>query len=131
MSESKGDSPIVTALISAFAAIELLTSLWMVAAPGSFFENIGPFGPYNAHYLRDVAAFQAGIGLALLASIWLRALRPGAVCALLAASALHAVNHIADLNAVANSNADLIDAVLVTLTAIVAAWLLKATLESG
>lgn len=131
MTDARRSDPLVTALIAVFAAIELLTSLWMVAGPNSFFEQIAPFGNYNGHYLRDVAAFQAGIGLALLASIWVRALRPGAVCALLAATALHAVNHIADINAIEGSNADLVDAILVTLTALVAGWLLKAVLAVG
>lgn len=122
---------LVTALIAVFAFIELATSLWMVAAPTSFFNNIGPFGIYNGHYLRDVAAFQAGIGVALLSSIWMHALRPGAVCALLAASVLHGANHFADLNAANNgSHADVVDAIAISLSVLVAAWLFAATLRT-
>jgi hypothetical protein len=122
---------LITVLIAVFALIELVTSLWMLTAPSSFFAHIGPFGPYNGHYLRDVAAFQAGIGIALLASVWMRPLRPGAVCALLAASALHAINHFADINAAnGNSNADVADAIMITLSVLVLAWLFAASLRA-
>lgn len=131
MQRAMANAKLVTSLIAFFAVVELATSLWMLAAPHSFFEQIGPFGPYNGHYLRDVAAFQAGIGIALLTSIWVRALRPGAVFALLAASALHAINHFADIDAAnGNSNADIIDAISISLTVIVIAWLLAATLRA-
>lgn len=122
---------LVTVAIAAFAFLELATSLWMIAAPQSFFTHIGPFGPFNGHYLRDVAAFQAGIGLALLASVWVRPLRPGAVCALLAASALHGINHFVDINAAnGDSSADVIDAISITLSVFVIAWLFAATLRA-
>lgn len=100
----------------------------MIVAPTSFFDAVAPFGDYNGHYLRDVAAYQAGVGLALLASIWLRALRPGAVAALLGSTALHAINHIADRSAIAGSSADSVEALLVLMSALLAAWLLRATL---
>lgn len=118
------------ALIAVFAAVALGTSLWMVVAPRSFFANIGPFGVFNGHYLRDVAAFQAGIGAALLASIWLRELRSGAVAALLGATALHTFNHWVDVRAAhAGSNADVVDAVLLTCTTLLVAWLFASTLR--
>lgn len=126
----EGNESLVIALIAVFALIELATSLWMVAAPTSFFNNIGPFGGYNGHYLRDVAAFQAGIGVALLASIWVRALRPGAVCALLAASALHGINHFVDINAAnGQSHAGIVDAFAIASTVLIAGWLLVASLR--
>ncbi|MBI2691866.1 MAG: hypothetical protein HYX29_07985 [Solirubrobacterales bacterium] len=125
------DNPrLVTGVIALFALIELAMSLWMVAAPQSFFDQIGPFGEYNGHYLRDVAAFQAGIGAALLASIWITRLRAGAVCALLAASALHGINHFAGIDAAnGNSNAGVVDAIAITLSVLVIGWLLAATLR--
>lgn len=125
------ESRLVAPLIAVFGAIQIATAIWMLLAPRSFFDQIGPFGAYNVHYLRDVAAFQGGIGIALIASLRLRALRPGAVCALFGATALHAINHIVDISAVPGSNADLADALLVTLSSLVAGWLLWATSRAG
>lgn len=129
MSEDRDDA-VAVLMIAVFAAIQIGVSLWMVLAPRSFFENLGPFGVYNGHYLRDTAAFQGGIGLALAASIWFRALRPGAVAALLAAFVLHAINHFVDINAAnGDSHADVIDAISITLGALAIGWLLARVLR--
>lgn len=82
----------------------------MIAAPSSFFKHIDPFGADDGQYMRDVVAFQAGIGPLLLASIWVQALRPGAVCALLATTGLSAVNYFVDIDAAnGESNADVFE----------------------
>jgi hypothetical protein len=40
--------------------------LWALAAPESFFDVLGPFPPYNQHFVQDVGAFQIGLGAVLL-----------------------------------------------------------------
>jgi hypothetical protein len=45
----------------------LFTGIWALAAPSSFVRDVGPFLPYNRHFVHDTGAFQAGIGAALLA----------------------------------------------------------------
>jgi hypothetical protein len=40
--------------------------LWAMAAPESFFDVLGPFPPYNQHFVQDVGAFQIGLGAVLL-----------------------------------------------------------------
>ena len=54
-------------LFGALAAYHLALGLLMVVAPKVFFEQIGPFGVRNDHYIRDVATFYLafGAGLAL------------------------------------------------------------------
>lgn len=50
-------------------ALGLLTSAfgaWALVTPESFAAIIAPFAPYNAHYLRDLGAFQLGLGAGLL-----------------------------------------------------------------
>jgi predicted anti-sigma-YlaC factor YlaD len=118
--------------IAALGSSQILISIWMVAAPESFFEHVGPFGTYNSHYLGDVAAFQAGIGVALLASLRWPALQAGALAAMLAAVGLHLVNHIVDVgDAHTGSDAGVLDVITVGALFLVVAYVLQATLKEG
>lgn len=118
--------------IALLALTYLAPAAWIVLAPHGFFDQVGPFGAYNAHYLGDAAAFQGGIGAALAASLAWPALRPGALAAALGATALHALNHWIDVgNAHPGSHAGIADALSLTLAAIVTVLLLRASLRKG
>jgi hypothetical protein len=41
--------------IGLLAIVNLGGALWIVVAPHSFFDQLGPFGAYNRHYLGDAA----------------------------------------------------------------------------
>ena len=45
----------VPAGVAALAAYELAFGLWMLLAPRSFYDAVGPFGPYNRHYVLDTS----------------------------------------------------------------------------
>ena len=108
----------------------LVPALWIVIAPHSFFDHIGPFGSYNPHYLGDAAAFQAGIAVPLIAAAWIEPLRAGALAVGLAAVSFHAINHWIDVNnANGTSNADVTDAILLTLLALLTIAPLQAALR--
>jgi hypothetical protein len=72
--------------------------LWAMLHPSSFFGQIATFSPYNAHFLHDAGAFQIGLGLALILVMVL----PDAVLAVAlavgAASLLHVLSHVVDIN---------------------------------
>jgi predicted anti-sigma-YlaC factor YlaD len=109
---------------------QLVPALWIVIAPHSFFDHVGPFGPYNSHYLGDAASFQAGIGVALVAAARWEALRAGALAIALASVSFHAINHWIDVNdAHTGSNADVTDAILLTVLALVTIGPLQAALR--
>jgi len=111
------------------ALIYLVPAVWIVVAPHGFFHTIGPFGPYNAHYLGDAAALTGGIGLALAAAVVWPSLRAGALLVALLATGLHAINHWIDINhAHAGSNAGASDAIQLTIGTIVIAGLFWASL---
>lgn len=67
-----------------------------MAAPESFFDVLGPFPPYNQHFVQDVGAFQIGLAAVLL----IAAFAPPAdilAAALLGVgigSVAHAVSHV-------------------------------------
>jgi hypothetical protein len=83
--------------IGAFAVIELLLAAFTAVSPHVFYTAIGPFGVFNAHYLRDVASFEGAMGLALLVAV----LRPSWRVPVLALTtvqfALHSLNHLIDI----------------------------------
>ncbi len=116
--------------IALLAVIYLGTAIWIAAAPHSFFDQIGPFGVYNSHYLGDAAAFEGGLGVGLAAAIWWPALRSGVLAVVLASTGLHALNHWIDVNnAHAGTNAGISDAVSLTVAALFTALLLRASLR--
>ena len=115
-----------------FGAIQLLTALSIVVAPHSFFDSVGAFGAYNSHYLGDVAAFQGGMGIALLASLRLPALRAGALAVTACATGLHAFNHWLDVgDAHAGSSAGIVDAVSLTIAFAFAVFVTRAAMRTG
>jgi hypothetical protein len=118
--------------IALLAATFLFIAGWMVIDPRSFFDTLGPFGTYNSHYIGDAAAFHGGIGIALAASIWIPSLRPGVLLAAAAMAGLHAVNHWIDVNAAnGDSNADVLDAVSLTVQFVVTLALLRVAMKNA
>jgi hypothetical protein len=114
----------------ALGLTQLVPALWIVLAPHSFFAHVGPFGTYNSHYLGDAAAFQAGIAIPLIAAARYEALRAGALAVALAAVSFHAINHWIDVNAAnGSSNADVTDAVLLTVLALLTIAPLQAAIR--
>jgi hypothetical protein len=123
-------APLLPYGIVLLALLNLGPALWIVVAPHGFFDQLGPFGAYNAHYLGDAAAFQGGVGLGLAAAVRWPALRAGALATALAFTALHALNHWLDVNAAhAGTNAGISDAISLTPLAAFTALLLKAALR--
>ena len=118
------------AVCVALGLTQLVPALWIVIAPHSFFSHVGPFGTYNGHYLGDAAAFQAGIAIPLIAAARYEALRAGGLAVAFAAVSFHAINHWIDVNAAnGSSNADVTDAVLLTILALLTIAPLQAALR--
>jgi hypothetical protein len=75
----------------------VVTGVWALADPRSFFDLLATFEPYNAHFLRDIGAFQIGLGAVLVLGALLP--RDGLTVALLGVgigSVFHAISHAID-----------------------------------
>jgi hypothetical protein len=109
--------------VGVLGAFHVLEGLYMLLAPGSFFSRIGTYGLENTHYVGDVGAFVLAFGSGLL----LAAGRPTWRTPVLAVGALwyafHAVNHLFDIGEARSTARGVIDTVLLTLGAILLAWL--------
>jgi hypothetical protein len=73
-----------------------LIGLALILAPLWFFDNIGPFAPYNRHYEGDLGMFLLPLGLGLLAAAREPARHRLLLAVAAAASLLHAANHLYD-----------------------------------
>jgi hypothetical protein len=83
--------------IGILGATQLAIGAWLALAPDSFVDNVAPFGPADHHFLRDLATFQAGMGIALLAAVGRPSWRVPILFAAFVQSGLHTVNHLFDI----------------------------------
>lgn len=74
----------------------LAFGLWAFAAPQSFFDQLAAFDPYNPHLIRDIGAFQIGLGAVLLCVAFLPNPHAGALLGVGLGGAFHAVGHVID-----------------------------------
>ena len=93
--------------------------LWALLEPSAFYGQIAGFPPYNVHFLHDAGAFQVGLGLALLLVVAMRDPVLAVALAVGAASLLHVVAHIVDVNLGGRPARDI--TALAILTAVLAA----------
>jgi hypothetical protein len=72
--------------------------IWAFASPRSFFDAVAVFEPYNAHFLRDIGAFQIGLGAVLLASLVWRDALLVALTGVGVGAVAHLAAHVLDRN---------------------------------
>lgn len=84
--------------LAAFALVNILTGLFATVDPEGFYDAIGPFPPYNEHYVRDAAAAMVGsLGVAMAIAVFRRSWRVGVLGYAVLHFAFHAVNHLVDI----------------------------------
>lgn len=91
------DERLTRAGLVVLAAVQLVLGAFMVLAPNTFHDQVGPYGSPNGHYVRDLASWE----LALAALAWLAVRRPAWRVPVLALAlvhfGLHALNHAVDV----------------------------------
>lgn len=118
-------------LLSVLGVAEVLLGAWMIAAPHSFYDAIGPFEGYNAHYVRDAATFTLALGLVALLAV----ARPSWWAPVLALATaqfgLHAINHVFDASKASSDAVGIFDAVSLALVAGLLGWALAGLSRAG
>ena len=79
-----------------FGLYALTLGLFMMFAPGAFFDTLGTFGIRNDHYIFDNATFEVPQGLLLLAAVRRLSWRVPALAFATLHFALHSISHIID-----------------------------------
>jgi hypothetical protein len=86
------DYPRVTA--AAVGAFLVVSGLWAMAGPRSFFDAVAAFEPYNQHLIQDIGAFQLGLGAVLILVLVVRDALAAALLGVGIGSAAHVVSHV-------------------------------------
>jgi hypothetical protein len=89
----------VRALLAAFAVIQVALGLLLWLTPGFFFDEIGPYGERNDHYMGDLATWYLALGGVALASLGRASWRIPVLVLAFAQYALHSLNHLIDVGA--------------------------------
>lgn len=84
-------------MITGLAAVfHLVIGVWAFAAPGSFFEHIGTYPPYNEHFVHDIGAFNLGLGAAAVAALLVSDSLVAVLTGLAVGAVMHEIAHIMD-----------------------------------
>ena len=126
---SLGERALVPGL-AILAVSQLVLAVWMVADPGSFFDNVGAFGTRNDHYLRDLASWEIALAVCAAIAIPRPSWRVPVLTFALIQFALHAINHVFDAGDAHASTNGWADAIELAIGAAFWAWLLAAAIRA-
>lgn len=118
-------------LLLILGAVQLAIGTLMVVAPGTFFEEIGPYGVQNDHYIRDGATFTLAIGLVLVIAARRHTWRVAAIAGALFQFVLHSINHLVDIGEADPEVLGPVNFVLLALEGALLAWMLRKAARSG
>jgi hypothetical protein len=85
------------ALLVAFGVGQLVLGVLLWFAPGFFFDEIGPYGARNDHYMGDLATWYLALGAVTLVSVRRAGWRLPVLVLAFVQYALHSVNHLVDV----------------------------------
>jgi hypothetical protein len=85
-------------ILLVLAVYHLLLGAFMFFAPGGFYDTLGKFPPENHHYIKDVATFYIALGVVFFVSVRRRSWRTPVLAFAALEYAIHAINHLVDVN---------------------------------
>ena len=112
-------------LMIVFAVTQLVVGLLLWVTPGFFYEEVGPFGPRNDHYMGDVATFYVALGIVGFLAVRRVTWRVPILALAVVAYALHSLNHLIDVGEADPSWLGPADLVLVFLSTLLLGWMLR------
>ena len=115
------------ALLVVFAVAQLVLGLLLWLAPGFFFDQIGPYGVRNDHYMGDLATWYLALGAAALIAVRLPSWRVPVLALAFAQYALHSLNHLIDIDHAHPKWLGPANFVSLVLTTVLLAWMLSAS----
>ncbi len=77
-------------------AFLVISGLWAMLAPQSFYDAVATYPPYNRHLIHDIGAFMTGLGAALFLGLRFRRAITVALIGNAVAAVLHEISHIVD-----------------------------------
>ncbi|GAB5901003.1 hypothetical protein OKHIL_68120 [Mycolicibacterium mageritense] len=114
-----------------FGIYSVTLGLFMLVAPGAFFETLGAFGVRNDHYIFDNASFELPLGLLMLAAVRRPAWQVPVLAFATAHWALHTLSHLVDTNHAAGGWVGWLEAAGLLFTTALLAIALRASMFRG
>jgi len=87
----------VKALLALFGVAQIVLGLLLWLTPGFFFDEIGPYGVRNDHYMGDVASWYLALGAMALVAVRRASWRLPLLALAFLQYALHSLNHLIDV----------------------------------
>jgi len=112
-------------LLTVFALGQLVLGILLWVTPGFFYDEIGPFGARNDHYMGDVATFYLALGAVALVAVRRTSWRVPVLALALVQYALHSLNHLIDIGESDPGWVGPADFASLTLTAVLVVWMLR------
>jgi hypothetical protein len=114
-----------------FGLYALGIGLFMMFAPGTFFDTLGTFGIRNDHYIFDNATFEVPQGLLLLVAVRQSSWRVPALAFATLHWALHSLSHIIDPHHGAGDLIGRLEAGALVVTTVILAVALRTAVNAG
>jgi uncharacterized membrane protein len=121
----------VKALLALFGAVQLVLGVLLWITPGFFFDEIGPYGVRNDHYMGDLGTWYIALGVATLVAVRRARWRVPVLALALIQNTLHVVNHAIDVGDADPEWLGPVNLVLIALTSVLLAWMLNAAREQA
>ena len=112
-------------LLIVFAVTQIVLGLLLWLTPGFFFDEVGPFGERNDHYMGDLATFYLALGAVGLMAVRRESWRVPVLTLAVIAYALHALNHLIDVGDADPSWLGPADLAAVFLSTLLLGWMLR------
>jgi hypothetical protein len=116
-------------LLLVFGVVQLVLGLALWLAPGTFFEEVGPYGARNDHYMGDLATFYLALGAASLVAVVRSRWRVPVLAVALVQYVLHSLNHLIDVGEADPGWLGPANLIAVAATAVLLGWMLRVAMR--
>ncbi|MBU9767114.1 hypothetical protein FR943_25190 [Mycobacterium sp. TNTM28] len=116
-------------VLAVFGVYSVALGLFMLLAPGPFYDTIGAFGTRNDHYIFDNASFELPLGLMMLAAFQWPSWRVPTLAFATAHWALHSLSHLIDTDHAAGNWVGWLEAGGLVLTTVLLAIALRTSIS--
>ena len=113
-------------LLVLFGAGQVVLGLLLWITPGFFFDEIGPYGVRNDHYLGDLATWYLALGAVTLVAVRRVSWRVPVLALAFVQYALHSFNHLIDVDHAHPKWLGPANLISLVLTTLLLAWMLNA-----
>jgi hypothetical protein len=116
-------------LLLVFGVVQLVLGLALWLAPGTFFEEVGPYGVRNDHYMGDLATFYLALGAASLVAVVRARWRVPVLAVALVQYVLHSLNHLIDVGEADPGWLGPANLLALAATAVLLGWMLRVAMR--